>query len=84
MSFLSGLFGRTKYEPTTRTVQTVSKLPEEIAPYVTDILEDAQAQYDKAVAEGYQPYGQETIAPRTQEELDAIHKEQDEINLGDK
>ena len=72
MSFLSGLFGRTKYEPTTRTVQTVSKLPEEIAPYVTDILEDAQAQYDKAVAEGYQPYGKETIAPRTQEELDAI------------
>jgi hypothetical protein len=72
MSFLSGLFGRTKYEPTTRTVQTVSKLPEEIAPYVTDILEDAQAQYDKAVAEGYQPYGQETIAPRTQEELDAM------------
>ena len=72
MSFLSGLFGRTKYEPTTRTVQTVSKLPEEIAPYVTDILEDAQAQYDKAVAEGYQPYGKETIAPRTQEEIDAI------------
>ncbi len=72
MSFLSGLFGRTKYEPTSRTVQTVSKLPEEIAPYVTDILEDAQAQYDKAVAEGYQPYGQETIAPRTQEELDAM------------
>jgi hypothetical protein len=72
MSFLSGLFGRTKYEPTTRTVQTVSKLPEEIAPYVTDILEDAQAQYDKAVAEGYQPYGQETIAPRTPEEEEAI------------
>ena len=72
MSFLSGLFGRTKYEPTTRTVQTVSKLPEEIAPYVTDILEDAQAQYDKAVAEGYQPYTGETIAPRTQAELDAI------------
>ena len=72
MSFLSGLFGRTKYEPTTKTVQTVSKLPDEIAPYVTDILEDAQAQYDKAVAEGYQPYGQETIAPRTQEELDAM------------
>ena len=72
MSFLSGLFGRTKYEPTSRTVQTQSKLPEEIAPYITDILEDAQAQYDKAVAEGYQPYGQETIAPRTQEELDAM------------
>jgi len=72
MSFLSGLFGRTKYEPTTKTVQTVSKLPDEIAPYVTDILTDAQAQYDKAVAEGYQPYGQETIAPRTQEELDAM------------
>ena len=66
------LFGRTKPTPTTTTTVQTSKLPEEIAPYVTDILEDAQAQYDKAVAEGYQPYGQETIAPRTQEELDAM------------
>ena len=69
---LDFLFGRTKAVPTTTTTVQTSKLPEEIAPYVTQVLEEAQKQYEFARDEGYQPYPGETIAPRTQEEKDAI------------
>ena len=66
------LFGRTKPTPTTTTTVQTSKLPEEIAPYVTQVLEEAQKQYEIARDKGYEPYPGETIAPRTQEEIDAI------------
>jgi hypothetical protein len=69
---LDFLFGRTKAVPTTTTTVQTSKLPEEIAPYVTQVLEEAQKQYEIARDEGYQKYPGETIAPRTQAELDAI------------
>jgi hypothetical protein len=69
---LDFLFGRTKAVPTTTTTVQTSKLPEEIAPYVTQVLEEAQKQYEFARDEGYQPYPGETIAPMTQEEKDAI------------
>ena len=69
---LDFLFGRTKAVPTTTTTVQTSKLPEEIAPYVTQVLEEAQKQYEIARDEGYQKYPGQTIAPRTQAELDAI------------
>tara|TARA_R100000008_G_scaffold9921_2_gene4976 strand:+ start:3721 stop:6045 length:2325 start_codon:yes stop_codon:yes gene_type:complete len=72
MAILDFLFGRTKPTPTTTTTIQSSKLPEEISPYVKQVLEEAQKQYELARDKGYQPYPGETIAPRTQEELDAI------------
>tara|TARA_R100001443_G_scaffold15836_1_gene25599 strand:- start:4098 stop:6389 length:2292 start_codon:yes stop_codon:yes gene_type:complete len=72
MGVLDFFFGRTKPTPTTTTTVQSSKLPEEIAPYVTQVLEEAQKQYEIARDKGYEPYPGETIAPRTQEEIDAI------------
>jgi hypothetical protein len=72
MAIFDFLFGRTKPTPTTSTQVTTSKLPEEIAPFVTQVLEEAKAQYDIAKEKGYQPYPGETIAPMTQAEKDAI------------
>ena len=71
--FLDFFFGGgTKPQQTTTTSIQTSKLPEEIAPYVTQVLEEAQKQYELARDEGYQKYPGETIAPRTQAEKDAI------------
>ena len=72
MGVLNFFFGRTKPTPTTTTTVQSSKLPEEIAPFVTQVLEEAKAQYDIAKERGYQPYPGETIAPRTAEEDAAI------------
>lgn len=72
MGVLDFFFGRTKPTPTTSTQVTTSKLPEEIAPFVTQVLEEAKAQYDIAKEKGYQPYPGETIAPRTPGEEEAI------------
>ena len=72
MAIFDFLFGRTKAQPTTTTTVQTSKLPEEIAPFVTQVLEEAKEQYDIAKERGYQPYPGETIAPRTQEEKEAI------------
>ena len=72
MGVLDFFFGRTKPTPTTTTTVQSSKLPEEIAPYVTQVLEEAKAQYDIAKERGYQPYPGETIAKRTPEEEAAI------------
>ena len=41
MAILDFLFGRTKPTPTTTTVQQTSKLPEEIAPFVKEVLGEA-------------------------------------------
>ena len=70
---LDFIFGRTKTSPTS-TVKTVSKLPEELAPYVKEVLKEAQEQYALDKEEPYLPYEGETIAPRDQLELDAIEK----------
>lgn len=72
MGVLDFFFGRTKPTPTTTTTVQSSKLPEEIAPYVTQVLEEAKAQYDIAKERGYQPYPGETIAKRTPKEEAAI------------
>ena len=72
MAILDFLFGRTKAVPTTTQVQSRSTLPSEIAPFATEVLEEAQQLYGERRGEGYQEFPGETIAPRTQQELDAI------------
>ena len=72
MAILDFLFGRTKPVPTTTQVQSRSTLPSEIAPFATEVLEEAQQLYGERRGEGYQEFPGETIAPRTQQELDAI------------
>mgnify|MGYP003111599240 CR=1 FL=1 len=79
---LDAIFGRTKRTPTT-TVRTVSKLPEEIAPYVKEVLKEAQEQYAQDIKEPYLPYEGETIAPRDQLELEAIERQKGLVGIQD-
>lgn len=72
MALLDFLFGRTKPVPTTSTKSQVSKLPEEVAPFVSEVLEESQRLYGEGRAAGYQPFPGEVIAPRTPEEEAAI------------
>lgn len=68
MGFLSNLFGG---GPKTTVVQ--SKIPEELAPYVTEVNREQQELYRRRLAEDpstYQYQGQ-TIADLTQDQLDA-------------
>tara|TARA_A100000172_G_scaffold48551_1_gene30360 strand:+ start:2731 stop:5583 length:2853 start_codon:yes stop_codon:yes gene_type:complete len=68
MGFLSNLFGG---GPKTTVVQ--SKIPEELAPYVTEVNKEQQELYRRRLAEEpstYQYQGQ-TIADLTQDQLDA-------------
>ena len=71
MGFLSSLFGGGGSKPATTTQVTTSKLPDEIAPKVKEIADEAKRLYDERVAEGYVPYEGATIAPYTQQELDS-------------
>lgn len=71
MGFLSSLFGGGSSKPATTTQITTSKLPDEIAPKVQEIADEAKRLYDERVAEGYVPYEGATIAPYTQQELDS-------------
>ena len=70
MGFLSSLFGigGGSSKPATQQVVQTSKLPEEISPFAKDILERAQAEFERRTAEGYTPYEGATIAPFTPEE----------------
>jgi|DEB0MinimDraft_3_1074331.scaffolds.fasta_scaffold00867_2 hypothetical protein len=72
MSVLDFLFGRSKPTPTTTTQVTTSKLPEEIAPFVKEVLGEAQQLYEQRKGEGYKEFPGETVAPRTAEELAAM------------
>jgi hypothetical protein len=62
MGFLSSLFGVSDRTPKTSTVVQSSKLPTELAPFVTDVLGEAQTMYQANVERGYDPYTGETIA----------------------
>ena len=68
MSIYDILGGRGK-EPRTQQVVQSSKLPTEVAPFAKDILEAAQKLYEKQMAEGYQEYPGQTIAPMTPEQI---------------
>ena len=71
MGFLSSLFGGGSSTPATSTNVVSQKLPSEISGQVEDIAKEAQRLYEERVAEGYVPYEGATIAPFTQQELDA-------------
>ena len=66
MGFLSNLFGT---GPQKTQMQT--KLPEEIAPYVKDVLTDTQKLYQQRMGQGFDPYSGQTIADMTEDQLRA-------------
>ena len=72
MSFLSSLFGIFGGSRQQGQVVQSSKLPEEIAPFAKEVLEEAKKQYAASQEAGYTPYGGKTIADLTQEERDAM------------
>ena len=72
MGFLSSLFGVSDRTPKTTQVVQTSKLPEELAPFVTDVLGEAQAMYQAETERGYDPYTGETIAGFTPQEEQAL------------
>ena len=71
MSIFSSFFGGGPSQPRTQQVVQQTKLPEEIAPFAKEVLEDAKKQYLESIERGYDPYTGQTIAPQTQEQLDA-------------
>jgi hypothetical protein len=58
MGFLSSLFGigGGSSKPATQQVIQSTKLPPEIAPFASDVLERAQTEFERRTAEGYTPY----------------------------
>ena len=72
MGFLSSLFGVSDRTPETSTNVVSTKLPDELAPFVTDVLGEAQDLYKGEIERGYDPYTGQTIAPLTAEEQQAM------------
>ena len=58
--------------PATQTVRQEATIPEELKPFVTDILEESQAQYRQRQEEGYVPYEGAQIAQFTPEQQQAF------------
>ena len=72
MGFLSSLFGVSDRTPKTSTVVQTSKLPEELSPFVKDVLGEAQTMYQAETERGYDPYTGEMIAGFTPQEEQAL------------
>ena len=72
MGFLSSLFGTKRSSSPSSTVVQSSRLPAEIAPFVKEILGEAQQLYKGDLARGYQPYTGATIAPLTPDQEAAL------------
>ena len=72
MGFLSSLFGVGSRTPRTETVVQAQKLPEEISPFVKEILKEAQDLYKGEIERGYDPYTGQMIAPLTGDEQQAM------------
>ena len=58
--------------PTSQTVRQETTIPDELKPFVTDILEEGQAQYQQRQEEGYVPYEGAQIAQFTPEQQQAF------------
>jgi len=58
--------------PATQTVRQETTIPDELKPFVTDILEESQAQYQQRQEEGYVPYEGAQIAQFTPEQQQAF------------
>ena len=72
MGFLSSLFGVKNRTPATTTNVVSTKLPEELSPFVKEVLGEAQDLYKAEIERGYDPYTGQTIAPLTAEEQQAM------------
>ena len=69
LSSLFGIGGTGKQATTTQVIQ--SQIPEELSPFVKQILSESQALYDADIKRGYDPYTALTTAPFTAEQLQA-------------
>ena len=58
--------------PAQQTVRQETTIPDELKPFVTDILEESQAQYRQRQEEGYVPYEGAQIAQFTPEQQQAF------------
>ena len=72
MGFLSSLFGIGGSKPATQQIVQSSRLPEEVAPFAQEVLDEAQVLYKQRLGEGYTPFPGETIAPFTPEQEQAL------------
>ena len=72
MGFLSSLFGVGDRTPARTTNVVSTKLPEELSPFVKEVLGEAQDLYKSEIERGYDPYTGQTIAPLTAEEQQAM------------
>ena len=73
MGILSSLFGigGGGSRPSTQTVVQSQKIPEELSPFVKELLGEAQTLYQADIERGYDPYTALTTAPFTAEQLQA-------------
>ena len=68
MGILSSLFGIGGSKPKQETVVQSAQIPPELAPFVKQILGEAQDLYEGEIERGYEPYTGLTSAPFTAEE----------------
>ena len=64
--------GSAPQQPTTSRVSQENSIPDEIKPYMTDILAEAQSQYRSEKEQGYTPYTGPQLAAFTPEQLKAF------------
>ena len=74
MGFLSSLFGFDDAKPAQSTVVQATSIPEELKPFVTEVLETSQQQFQDDIAKGYTPFTGKTTADFTPEELQAMDR----------
>jgi len=58
--------------PAPSSTSTTQEIPEELKPYITDILSKSQAIQEKRTAEGYRPYQGQSLADFTPEQQRAM------------
>jgi len=68
MGILSSLFGIGGSKPSTSTVVQQQNIPPELAPFIKEILGEAQTLYKSELERGYDPYTGLTTAPFTPEQ----------------
>ena len=68
MGILSSLFGIGGSKPSTSTVVQQQNIPPELAPFIKEILGEAQTLYKADLERGYDPYTGLTTAPFTPEQ----------------
>lgn len=80
MGFFDFLTGSKKQTGTTKVIQD---LPEELKPFVNQIMEDAKAFYEEQKEKGYQPYEGKTVAEFDPDELAAFEKLKGAVGVQD-